>query len=546
MKHLRPIAISVLVAGSVAVGAPRPHAAAYAVQALTGAAPVTTGQPLRELPVLRNMSHQPHTVEVDVTIKQQPVQLLPGPPTLMNVFADTSPGGPGVGTFPGPALQVTEGDNVVFHIHNQLIQPTTTHFHGLPIPVEQDGAPMNLTPPAQSHNYRWVTPVGFPMFSWYHAHPHGFTHIQVARGMEAPMIILPKVDPLKAFPVSTVFLSDHKLTANNQLPPDSDFDRVAGREGNVITVNGQVLPKLTLRPGEIRHLRIGNFAPARYFDLAIPGLPFLQVGTDGGYLERPVIRPTILLSSAERAEVLIQAPREAGKQFTLFSLPHDRGFGLEPRVNIPLMTIVTAGTPVTPPPVPAVLRHIERINTAGAHQRTFELGFPTFSVGVHHFSINGRLYPPLRIDNVATQLGTEVYTIRNKTGNWDHPMHLHSIQFQILDIDGKPPVEGLAWKDTVNVPRSGVARFAVRYLGFKGHYMFHCHILQHENDGLMTTVFVANAPPFQLPPAGNPLDLRVSRQLAAWCGPAAPPEPEAAPVDRVAEALPGLAHWPRL
>jgi bilirubin oxidase len=540
MSKLRPniaIAGTLLVAGCAGTV---PAPIKYAIQGLTGFTPsAPTGQPLREPPVLRNMSHAPHTVEVDLTVKQQAVQVANGPATQMFVFADTSPGGPTQGTFPGPALEATEGDKVIVHLHNRIPQPTTDHFHGLVIPIEQDGAPMNLTPPGDNHTYTWTARPGFPMTTWYHAHPHGYTHMQVSKGMEAPMRILPKQDLLKAYGATTVFLSDIRLDPNNQIPPDTEEDRVVGREGNMITVNGQVLPKLTLRPGEIRRLRIGAFAPARFFNLQIPGLKLLQVGTDGGPIPHPVPRDTILLSTAERAEVLIQAPPVAGKSFTLLDLPYDRGFG-KASAPIPLMTIAVAGAPITPPPVPQNLRAIQPI--VGGKPRTFELSFPSFGGGVHHFGINGRLFDPLRIDNVATFGATEVYTIENKTGSWDHPMHLHSTQFQVLDVDGVRPPEGLAWKDTVNVPRNKTAHIAVRYDGFTGHYMFHCHILQHENDGLMTTVFVArNAPPFQLPRTSDPFALREERQLAAWCGPAAPP-----PLDTIAEAVaaPGLAPWP--
>jgi bilirubin oxidase len=393
------------------------------------------------------------------------------------------------------------------------------------------------------------------MTSWYHAHPHGYTHIQVVRGMEAPMRILDPNDPLKAYPQSTLFLSDLKVDANNQLPPDNDHDRVAGREGNVRTVNGQVLPRLTMAPGEIRRLRMGDFATAHFFNLTIPGMTMLQVGTDGGLMEHAVPRDQLLLTVAERAEVLIQAPREPGKRFTLLDLPYDRGFDTKAKQPTPLMTIVVGNGPaVNPPPVPKTLRQIPRL--PGGRPRNFELGFPSFGGGVHHFALNGRTFDPLRIDNVAKFQSDETFVIRNKTGNWDHPMHLHSTQFQILDVDGVPPVTGLAWKDVVDVPRNKTARIAVRYFGFTGHYMFHCHILQHENDGLMTTVFVANAPPFQLPPTSHPFDvlLRTKEdQLAAWCGPAAPPVPVP---DVLALALPMIraqetdgmhgGEWPKL
>jgi hypothetical protein len=138
------------------------------------------------------------------------------------------------------------------------------------------------------------------------------------------------------------------------------------------------------------------------------------------------------------------------------------------------------------------------------------------------------------VDNVIPFGSREIWTIDNHQGNWDHPMHLHSIQFQVLDVNGVKPVEGLAWKDTVRVPRSGVARIAVDFADRTGYFMWHCHILQHEDDGLMSwNLIEPNAKAQQtgpLPPLEPPKLDKARLQLLGlsnakfWCGPPPPQE----------------------
>lgn len=511
-----------------------------------------TDQELVEPPVLPNSSTVPGTVVVDITASQRALQLLDGPPTTMVVFN---------GSYPGPALEVHEGDRVTVHFHNRSPIPVNVHYHGLLIPTEQDGNPENAVPPGGDQDYVWTAPTGFPMSSFYHTHAHGFTHIGVVRGLEAPLRVLAANDPIPAaYGHTTLFLADNKFTANNQIPPDDEYDRINGREGNVIFVNGQVLPKLTLRPGEIRRLRIGDFASARFFHLGFAGLHALQVGTDGGPINRPVPIDDLLLANAERADVLIQAPSTPGKSVPILLLPYDRGLGPDSKRDVPLtlLTVVTAGQPITQPPVPTQLGNVVPLQVGGAGQRTFELGLPSISGGVHHFGIDHALFDPARIDNVTTFGGVEYWTIANKDGSWDHPMHLHSTQFQVLDVDGKPPITGPAWKDTVDVPKGAVAHLAVPFQHDPGLYMFHCHILQHENDGMMTDVMVGNGPAYKIqnPPATDdknwpskdtpfPPVPFAGGSLAAglhggrWCG----PNGQNQPLEAQAPALPAALGW---
>jgi FtsP/CotA-like multicopper oxidase with cupredoxin domain len=288
-----------------------------------------------------------------------------------------------------------------------------------------------------------------------------------------------------------LLLSDQKFDSNNQIPADTEFDRFNGREGDHVFVNGEEQPVFKMRPGELHRLRVLDSGPARFYRLAAPGMTMWQIGTDGGLIEHPVQQDEIVMGVAERNEILLQAPLTPGT-YKLKSLRYDRGLGLREKFDRDLMTIQVGGAPrLDQPPIPQNIRTIEPLDLTNAHERLFVTDTVSAGNGVKHFVLNEQRFDPLRIDNVAHLGDTEIITVDNRKGNWDHPMHLHSVQFQLLDTNGQPP-PFRSWKDVMVAPRSGIIRFAVKYAldEFPGVFMFHCHILQHEDDGMMTHIMV--------------------------------------------------------
>ncbi|MNS81446.1 Multicopper oxidase mco [compost metagenome] len=418
-----------------------------------------------------------------MTVAEQDVPILLGAPTRMLTFN---------GQYPGPVIRSRAGEQVVAHVKNTTAFPVAIHFHGMVIEPEHDGGPWNVISPGQEHTYKWIAKAEYPMSGWYHAHPHGLTHVQVPRGMAGTLEVLSPNDPIPAeYGNSWLVLTDQKYDSGNQIPADTEFDRFNGREGDHVFVNGQEQPVFKMKPNEIHRFRVLSGGPARTYRLAAPGMEMWQIGTDGGLIEHPVQQTEFLMGVAERVEVLMKAPATPGT-YKLKTLRYDRGLGLRERVDRDLMTIeVTNDLPAVQPPIPQNLRTIQPLDLTGARERLFELDTESVGGGMKHFVINDKSFDPLRIDNVAKLGDTEIWTVDNKKGSWDHPMHLHSVQFQILDIDGKAPAFR-AWKDVMYVPRSTRARFAVRYAQdeFPGIFMFHCHILQHEDDGMMTHIMV--------------------------------------------------------
>ncbi|MDQ4079452.1 MAG: multicopper oxidase family protein [Gemmatimonadota bacterium] len=390
------------------------------------------------------------------------------------------------GTVPGPTLEFREGDQVTVTFRNELPVPTTIHWHGLHLPYTSDGSPFHPVAPGDEYQYGFTIPPGTAGTYWYHPHPHHQTGQQVARGLYGAIIVRAADDPLASLPEHLLVLSD------NRFLPDGSFDlpeaathqgRVDfenGREGDVIFVSGAVMPTLTIRAGEVQRWRIVNASGARVYRLALEGHTFLHVGNDGGLFEKPVEVSEVVLATGERVEVLVRATGAPGHRATLRTLPYDRYIPQTrpPGWNTPrdLLTLeYTEAAPVRPVRLPTTLRVVPPIDTTGVTTRRLMV----LTQGM----INGRLMDLDRVDVQSTIDAVEIWEIENLVG-MDHPFHLHGFQFQVLERNGVPePFR--SWKDVVNVPKHGTARFIVRYDNYGGKWMFHCHILSHEDHGMM-------------------------------------------------------------
>ncbi|WP_230370436.1 multicopper oxidase family protein [Paludibacterium denitrificans] len=170
---------------------------------------------------------------------------------------------------PGPAIVAQEGDSVALHFANQLAQPTTIHWHGLPVPPAQDGNPHDPVLPGQQRDYRFTLPQGSAGTYWYHPHPHGLTGQQAYMGLAGVFVVKAKDDPLASLPEQWLVLSDLKLAENGQIAANSMADRHDGREGQFVLVNAGLQPVLTLAAGERQRWRLWNATNARILKLAL-------------------------------------------------------------------------------------------------------------------------------------------------------------------------------------------------------------------------------------------------------------------------------------
>jgi FtsP/CotA-like multicopper oxidase with cupredoxin domain len=438
-------------------------------------------------PVMKNVSSAPRTVEVNLVAAPARLALLPGHVT--NAFAYN-------GSVPGPTLEVHEGDHVIIHFHNELPEPTTIHWHGLHIPADMDGSPLRPIGAGKQYDYIFTIPRGTAGTYWYHPHPDVRTGYQMAMGLFGAIIVRDANDALPAsLPEKLLILSDNRFKADGS--PDiadpngaqGEIDQENGREGNILLVNGQVAPVINIRSGETQRWRVVNVSAARIYRLAIPGQTMLHVGDDGGLFEHPREVNDILVANSERVELLVRGTRPPNTRTSLRTLPYDR---YDPHtrpadwdVAHDLLALrYTNAAPMPAVALPSVMRKIVALDTTHVTRRQVIV----LSQGL----INGKTMDMTRVD-VRSRLGaTEIWQIENVV-TMDHPFHLHGFQFQILDRDGVPEPYR-SWKDVVNVRKHERVRIVVRLDDFPGRWMFHCHILDHEDHGMMGILEVRPPP----------------------------------------------------
>jgi FtsP/CotA-like multicopper oxidase with cupredoxin domain len=441
-------------------------------------APRSSGDTLKAPPGLMNRSSEAGTVEVTLTAEPTRLSLLPDQET--DVWAYN-------GRVPGPTLELYEGDRVVIRFRNRLPEATTIHWHGLRLPFAADGSPFHPVAPGEEYEYAFTVPAGSAGTYWYHPHPHHRTAWQVGMGLYGAIIIRAPDDPLPgSLPEKLLILSDNRFRPDGSLDfaepgsAQARIDETNGREGDVLFVNGQIMPRITIRSGEVQRWRVINASGARIYRLALPGHQFLHVGSDGGLFEHPVEVEEILLANGERAELLVRGTAVPSTRLPLQTLPYDRYMILtrpddwdRPR---DLLTLeYDPDSRAGPVAIPERLRRVPPLDTAEVTA--------TRVMRMSQGRINSRLMDMARVDVSAPLGATEIWDVENMVG-MDHPFHLHGFQFQVLDRNGEPEPYR-SWKDTVNVPKRERVRFIVRYDDHPGKWMFHCHILDHEDQGMM-------------------------------------------------------------
>ena len=434
----------------------------------------------------RDITPRPRTVEVALVAGTARLELVPG--TATEVFAYN-------GTVPGPVFEFREGDHVVVHFRNDLPVATTVHWHGYHLPFPSDGSPFHPVAPGETYDYEFDIAPGTAGTYWYHPHPNHETGGQVARGLYGAVVVRAADDPLAHLPEQVLVLSDNRFNPDGSLDlPDphshaARVDRENGREGPILLVNGRVMPELVIRSGEVQRWRVVNASAGRIYRLSLEGHPFLFVGTDGGLFERPVEVTDIKVAPSERVEILVRGVGTPGSSVLLQDLPYDRYIPqTRPAAwNTPRPLLTLRYSSETPSgqvaAIPATLRRVEPLDPAKATATRLMV----LSQGL----INGRMMDMARVDVGATLGATEIWEVENLVG-MDHPFHLHGFRFQVLDRNGVPEPFP-AWKDVVNVPRHETVRFIVKYDDYPGKWMFHCHILDHEDHGMMGILQVDKA-----------------------------------------------------
>jgi suppressor of ftsI len=241
---------------------------------------------------------------------------------------------------------------------------------------------------------------------------------------------------------------------------------------------------MTMQPGETQRWRILNASANVFYRLHLDGHQLHQIAKDGNTLNETWSRDEIVLSPGERAEVLIQAV--AAGTYALRTLPIATGFNVQ--VEATLATLVVDGKAVAPQPLPTTLLPVEDLSTVDidqSRQITFQFG-PPINPPATIFWIDHQVFDGERDDQTVQLNTTEEWVIRNATANW-HPFHIHVNEYQVVAVNGKPvPVR--YYEDNTAVPPFGEITMRTRFLDFPGRWVYHCHILLHEDKGMMGTV----------------------------------------------------------
>ncbi|TAK20728.1 MAG: multicopper oxidase family protein [Chloroflexota bacterium] len=353
--------------------------------------------------------------------------------------------------------------------------------------------------PGESFQYDFDLPADHPGGTfWYHPHIHGRAAEQVFRGLVGAIVVegdLDRVPEVAAARERLFVLKDGTIDASGRVPVATMMDFMNGREGQLVTINGALAPRLAMRPGEVERWRIVNAGNARYYRLRLSGHTMQWIGSDGGPLSTPKAVDELLLPPGKRAEVLVQAG--APGVHRLSSLPYSRGGmmmgGMMGRsgssaTELTLAELVVQGESAAMD-LPTRLAGAADPQFGEVAARRELVLSEAMGPGGMRFMIDGRVFGHERVD-IRVRLDTnEEWTIRNAT-DMDHPFHLHTNPFQVVGADGRLAPSG-AWEDTVNVPRGRSVTFRVRFRDFPGKAMYHCHILEHEDLGMMGVVEVA-------------------------------------------------------
>jgi suppressor of ftsI len=417
------------------------------------------------------------------------------------------------GSILGPTVRVKRGDRVQMNVRNALKEETTVHWHGLHVPAKFDGGPHQMIAPGESWSPAFT--IDQPAATlWYHPHPHGSTSRQAYLGL-AGLLLIDDDDPAGAVLPSRygvddvpLVLQDKRFTADGQL--DLTDRKDVGLIGDVMTCNGVASPTFTATTDTVR-FRVLNGSTMRVVNLAFAdNRTYRLVGSDGGLLRSPIPATSTLISPGERAEILVDM--HPGDDVQLLCAPiannlemrpgDSPDFGTGDRLTVLTMKAsptLAAGPKVAPNAV---------LNPTLVDPPTVPANATVRNFGLREFTINNKLMDMNRIDDVVPVDTTETWVVQNKD-KWIHNFHIHDTQFRILSTDRlKTPVMTAGWKDTVLLPPGAIARLQVRFHGYTDTthpYMYHCHLMYHEDRGMMgqflvvTPADIAAGVPTRLP-----------------------------------------------
>ena len=396
----------------------------------------------------------------------------------------------------GPTIKANTGETVNISLQNNLSEETNIHWHGLILPEDTDGYPNDVASPGGSLNY------SLPIIQragtyWYHPHPHGLTAKQVFMGLAGMFIVNDPEEasinlPSGEFEVP-IIIQDKHFEGNNLDYSPNDDEIMTGYLGEQIVVNGQHAPFLDVASGWYR-FRIVNGSTARVYNLALSnGQQIVIIGSDGGLLRSPESVSTIMLGPGERIDMLVDfSELNIGNEVYLMSNKFSE-FNVQGRQSFTLMKFQVDRASISDFTLPSTLSNIASLSASqSVKTRIFDIAQTIGGEGGHNgmgrHSINGKIFEMERVDEIVSAGTTEIWEFDNSAGDEIHPMHIHGVQFQVLErIGGRNKViaSEKGWKDTILLLPEEKVRIIMTFPEYTGVFVFHCHNLEHEDDGMM-------------------------------------------------------------
>ncbi len=405
----------------------------------------------------------------------------------------------------GPTLEMHAGETVRMNVSSDLSETATVHWHGFHLPAAADGGPHQPIAPGSTWSPSFEVKQRASMF-WYHSHAHRRSGPQVYQGLagaiyvrddESERLDLPNdygVDDIPLIIQDRAFNRDGSFAYSTSMP-----DIMTGMTGDALLVNGTIDPVFEGR-NDLLRLRLLNGSNARFYRLGFgDGRSFDQIASDGGLLEQPYRTDKLLLAPGERAQIVINLSDGSPTVLLADSVESTGMMGTRSdRQRFTVLNIVPAAQRRPAITMPSRLITLPRIDPAVAvktRRFVLNMGMGMRMMSGGGFTINGQSMDMQRIDETVKVGTTEIWQVENAS-MMAHPFHIHDVQFRIIDRDGQMPDTGeRGLKDTVVVAPGEVVRLLLHFADYSDSqlpYMYHCHILEHEDAGMMGQFLVTS------------------------------------------------------